>query len=150
MGKNIDERKAVLTIRKIHRSLGIIIGILLLLHQLTIIGVFVTAGGVRISVGGPITGLQRLESPTGNPLINFSIYSIGFVTGILLIKDDLFVSGTVLSPHGYSINISGPILGLTQVVYYLPDFLSNEEKFQDTLVKQFHFDEHIVKKYRRD
>ncbi|MFC6602152.1 hypothetical protein ACFQDF_12280 [Ectobacillus funiculus] len=49
------------TISFIQRNIDVITAILLLTGQITIIGVFVTPGGFRISIGGPLTGISRLE-----------------------------------------------------------------------------------------
>ena len=123
---------------------------MLLLNQLTIIGIFVTPRGFRLSLGGPIIGNTRIESKTGNPLVNFAIYGINLYTAQALIKDEFFVSGSGLTPYGFTINVSGPLLGMTSVVFKLPDFLTDHDNFHDIVSSQFNLDRKVVNKYRKD
>ena len=144
------EEEILLKVRNIHRNLGIIIAILLLLNQLTIAGIFVTPRGFRMTLAGPITGMRRIESRTGNPIINLIIYGINLVTAKLLIKDEFFLTGSVLTPDGFTVNVGGPLFGLPRVVYRLPDFIMDQDNFHEIVSKQFNMDPNIVNKYRRE
>src|SRR5690554_625161 len=146
----MNETKVLLTVRNIHRNLGIIIAILLLLNQLTIVGIFVTPRGFRMTLAGPITGMRRIESRTGNPIINLIIYGINLVTAKLLIKDEFFLAGSVLTSDGFTLNVGGPLFGLPRVVYRLPDFIMDQDNFHEIVSKQFNMDPNIVNKYRRE
>lgn len=150
MINNQDEERILSIVRNIHRNLGIIVAILLLLNQLTIVGIYVTPKGFRFILGGPIVGNSKLESKTGNQLVNLTLYGINLITAKLLIKNEFFVSGSGLTPKGFTINVAGPLIGLQRVNFKLPDFLKDHDNFHDVVSEQFNLDKSIVNKYRKD
>ena len=105
----------------IQRNLDVVTAILLLTGQITIIGVFVTPGAFRVSVGGPITGTSRIEGKDGNVGINIIIDMIDVFLAALLLNNQINVSGAFISSGRFTINVSGPIFGVPKHEPTLPD-----------------------------
>lgn len=149
MKKSSKEKQILETVRVIHRNLAIIVAILLLTGQLSIVGVFVSPRGFRFTLSGPITGLGRIESKTGNIVVNLIISILNIIIAKLLIIDQFNVSGSVLTPDGFTINVGGPILGMPRVTARIPDFNNYLDNFDKLVCKFFDLDPAIVKKYRK-
>ncbi|MCD8511593.1 MAG: hypothetical protein LRY73_18185 [Bacillus sp. (in: Bacteria)] len=149
MAKSYNEQQILETVRVIHRNLALIVAILLLTGQLSIVGVFVSPRGFRFTLAGPITGLGRIQSKTGNVAVNLIISFLNIIIAKLLILDQFNVSGSVLTPDGFTINVGGPIMGLSRVTARIPDFNNYLDNFDKLVCKFFGFDPHVVKKYRK-
>lgn len=120
----------------IERTLGLITAILLLTGQITIIGIFVRPGRFSLSLGGPITGGSRLEGIDNQGMGNFVINFIDIILAILLIIDEINVTGSFISSGDFTINVSGPIFGYPRVVpVTLPP--ENIETFHSVVSKQY-------------
>ncbi|MDQ0255306.1 hypothetical protein J2S74_002688 [Evansella vedderi] len=149
MAKSYNEQQTIEIVRNIHRNLAIITAILLLTGQITIMGIFVTPHGFRVTLAGPITGLRRIESPTGNPIVNLIISLLNIIIAKLLILDQFNVTGSALTPDGFTINCGGPILGLPRVTPKIPDFNNYLDNFHKLVCKYFDLDPKVVNKYKR-
>ncbi|WP_157184194.1 hypothetical protein [Evansella cellulosilytica] len=136
-------------IRIIHRNLGIITAILLLTGQITIMGVFVTPRGFRVTMAGPITGSRRIESKTGNPLVNLTIDVIDILIAKQLLQDKFFITGSALTPFGFTINAGGPLLGVERMVPKVPSLFHDLDNFNMLVAKLLNFDPSIANKYQR-
>ncbi len=120
----------------IERTLGLITAILLLTGQITIIGIFVRPGRFSLSLGGPITGGSRLEGIDNQGIGNVVINFIDIILAILLIIDEINVTGSFISSGDFTINVSGPIFGYPRVVpVTLPP--ENIETFHSVISKQY-------------
>ncbi|SDZ63286.1 hypothetical protein SAMN05421736_12319 [Evansella caseinilytica] len=144
-----DEKRILEMIAGIHRSLAVITAILLLLGQLTIVGVFVTPRGFRVSIAGPITGFSRIESKTGSPIVNAVIDVISFGIAGLLLKDSFQVTGSVLTARGFTVNVGGPLLGLPRLYPKIPNWFTDLDNFNEVVARIFHLNPDIAGKYNR-
>ncbi|WP_078595851.1 hypothetical protein [Evansella clarkii] len=142
--------KALEKVRSIKRSLAIITAILLLTGQITIIGVFVTPRGFRASLGGPITGQQRLVSKTGNPLVNLTIDLIDIFIAKFLITGQFSVTGVVLNPAGLSINVGGPLLGLPHLRPTLPGLEDPHDNIYKLLCEHLNLNPKLIENHIRE
>ncbi|MFA9556948.1 hypothetical protein ACERII_06580 [Evansella sp. AB-rgal1] len=117
---NPGDERTLETISRIHRNLAIITAILLLTGQISIMGVFVTPRGFRVTMAGPITGLSRIESKTGNIFVNVGISVINILIAKMLLMEQFSITGSALTPQGFTINAGGPILGVPRVKAKIP------------------------------
>jgi hypothetical protein len=138
------------TIGTIQREIDIITAILLLTGQITIIGVFVTSGGFRISVGGPLTGSSRLEGKSGNQTINTIIDGIDIITAILLLSGEIGVTGTFVSAGRFTINVSGPIFGVPKSEPSLLGLEKDFNIFRRIVSRHYKVDPHLVEKFKKE
>jgi hypothetical protein len=116
-----DYNQDIQVVESIQRNIDIITATLLLTGQLTIARLIVEPGGFALSVGGPLTGLPRLEGTFGNKTYNFVIDIGDIVLAILLITNEINVTGIFLGPGRFSINMTGPIFGIPKHEYTIPD-----------------------------
>jgi len=107
----INTQKDVQFIATLQRDLNLLAAFLILSGQVTIIGVFVNPGEFSVSFGGPITGGFRLESKFGDTVSNIIIDVIDVIIAVLLIIDELRLSGTFITQSRFSIVFTGPIFG---------------------------------------
>jgi hypothetical protein len=134
----------------IQRDLDVVTAILLLTGQITIIGVFVTPGAFRISVGGPITGTSRIEGKDGNAGINIIIDMIDVFLAALLLNNQINVSGAFVSSGRFTINVSGPIFGVPKTEPALSELNQSSQFFHRTVSKHFHVNPDLVEKFTKD
>ncbi|AXI29592.1 hypothetical protein CIB87_11430 [Priestia megaterium] len=134
----------------IQRNLDVVTAILLLTGQITIIGVFVTPGAFRISVGGPITGTSRIEGKDGDAGINIIIDMIDVILGALLLNNQINVSGAFISSGRFTINVSGPIFGVPKTEPALSELNQSSQFFHRTVSKHFYVNPDLVEKFTKD
>ncbi|MDG5787245.1 hypothetical protein QA612_07045 [Evansella sp. AB-P1] len=152
MSKQNNNEKALQTISNIHRNLAIITAILLLTGQITIMGVFVTPRGFRVTLAGPITGIRRIESPTGNPIVNLGIDIIDIFIAKFLLLDQFSVTGSALTPEGFTINCGGPLLGVPRVKAKIPriqNLFNDLDNFNKLVCDIFNIDPSVANKYKK-
>ncbi|WP_026679075.1 hypothetical protein [Fictibacillus gelatini] len=141
-----NEEKAI---RFVQRNIDIITAVLLLTGQITIIGVFVTPGGFRLTVGGPLTGASRLESKSGSKTVNAIVDVIDIILAILLIADQINVRGTFLTSKRFTLNIGGPITGVPSTVPDTPDLKEILTDFK-VISKHFYIDQELVNQLMKE
>ncbi|MHC8969038.1 hypothetical protein [Priestia aryabhattai] len=134
----------------IQRDLDVVTAILLLTGQITIIGVFVTPGAFRVSVGGPITGISRIEGKDGNVGINIIIDMIDVFLAALLLNNQINVSGAFISSGRFTINVSGPIFGVPKTEPALSELNQSSQFFHRTVSKHFYVNPDLVEKFTKD
>ncbi|MBZ6487599.1 hypothetical protein SFC34_03030 [Priestia aryabhattai] len=134
----------------IQRNLDVVTAILLLTGQITIIGVFVTPGAFRISVGGPITGTSRIEGKGGDAGINIIIDMIDVILAALLLNNQINVSGVFISSGRFTINVSGPIFGVPKTEPALSELNQSSQFFHRTVSKHFYVNPDLVEKFTKD
>ncbi|MEH7357759.1 hypothetical protein ABEP16_13825 [Priestia aryabhattai] len=134
----------------IQRNLDVVTAILLLTGQITIIGVFVTPGAFRISVGGPITGTSRIEGKGGDAGINIIIDMIDVILAALLLNNQVNVSGAFISSGRFTINVSGPIFGVPKTEPALSELNQSSQFFHRTVSKHFYVNPDLVEKFTKD
>ncbi|MCM3020324.1 hypothetical protein M3582_19765 [Priestia megaterium] len=134
----------------IQRDLDVVTAILLLTGQITIIGVFVTPGAFRVSVGGPITGTSRIEGKDGNAGINIIIDMIDVFLAALLLNNQINVSGAFISSGRFTINVSGPIFGDPKTEPALSELNQSSQFFHRTVSKHFYVNPDLVEKFTKD
>ncbi|PFL01895.1 hypothetical protein COJ01_07980 [Priestia megaterium] len=134
----------------IQRDLDVVTAILLLTGQITIIGVFVTPGAFRVSVGGPITGTSRIEGRDGNAGINIIIDMIDVFLAALLLNNQINVSGAFISSGRFTINVSGPIFGVPKTEPALSELNQSSQFFHRTVSKHFYVNPDLVEKFTKD
>lgn len=134
----------------IQRNLDVVTAILLLTGQITIIGVFVTPGAFRISVGGPITGTSRIEGKDGDAGINIIIDVIDVILAALLLNNQINVSGAFISSGRFTINVSGPIFGVPKTEPALSELNQSSQFFHRTVSKHFYVNPDLVEKFTKD
>ncbi|WP_034670266.1 hypothetical protein [Ectobacillus panaciterrae] len=142
------EKQAISTIQ---RNIDIITATLLATGQFTIIGIFVTPGGFRISVGGPLTGTSRLEGKSGSRAVNLIIDVFDILTAVLLITDQINVTGTFISsPERFTVNVSGPIFGVPKTGPALPDVNKIFTDFRKIVPKHFNVNPELLRKLTKE
>ncbi|MFE7820893.1 hypothetical protein ACFU1R_22090 [Priestia megaterium] len=134
----------------IQRNLDVVTAILLLTGQITIIGVFVTPGAFRVSVGGPITGTSRIEGKDGDAGINIIIDMIDVILAALLLNNQINVSGAFISSGRFTINVSGPIFGVPKTEPALSELNQSSQFFHRTVSKHFYVNPDLVEKFTKD
>ncbi|NGY86518.1 hypothetical protein F6Y05_16380 [Bacillus megaterium] len=134
----------------IQRNLDVVTAILLLTGQITIIGVFVTPGAFRISVGGPITGTSRIEGKDGDAGINIIIDMIDVILAALSLNNQINVSGAFISSGRFTINVSGPIFGVPKTEPALSELNQSSQFFHRTVSKHFYVNPDLVEKFTKD
>jgi hypothetical protein len=139
----------VQTIRVIQREIDIITAALLLTGQITILRMYVEPGGFGFTIGGPITRRVRLEGRGGNRAGNLIIDAIDFILAILIIYDLVGVTGIFITTGGFSLNITGPILGIARIepTHAAMDKLLKE--FDQWVSENFKVDTDLVTKLKR-
>ncbi|MEH7076834.1 hypothetical protein [Neobacillus drentensis] len=121
MKNTCDVEKGLQTVITIQRNLDIITAFLLLTGQVTVVRLIVEPGGFALSVGGPLTGIGRLEGKSGNKTLSLLLDVGDILLAILLLSDQTNVSGIFLGPGRFSFNITGPIFGVPKHEPTLPD-----------------------------
>src|SRR4051794_6226343 len=116
-----DLEQAIRSVQSIQRNIDLITAGLLLTGQLTIERFIVEPCGIAFSVGGPLTGIARLEGKFGSKTLSLFLDIGDILLGILLIADQINVVGVFLGPGRFSINITGPIFGIPKHEPTLPD-----------------------------
>lgn len=141
MEKTVEKIEEELQIvRSIQRGLNLATAGLLLTGQITIIGVFVTPGGFRPSVGGLLTGGTRLEGINGNQVATTLIDLIDITLAILLIADQIRITGSFIGSDRFTINVSGPIFGVPLSEPTLPYIRRESAFFRKVVSKHFEVD----------
>ncbi|MCP8970530.1 hypothetical protein [Ectobacillus ponti] len=132
------------------RYLDITTAVLLLTGQITIIGVFVTPGGFRLSVGGPLTGISRLEGKQQRKWASWLIDILDVIIALLLISDQINVSGAFTSSRRFTINVTGPIFGVAKIAAASPDIQSISREFQRIVPRHYTVDQSLLQKLMKD
>ncbi|MED2970708.1 MULTISPECIES: hypothetical protein [unclassified Fictibacillus] len=146
MGKTAEQIENELQIiGALQRGLNLATAALLLTGQITIIGVFVTPGGFRPSLAGPLTGDTRLEGINGNQAATTLIDVIDIGLAILLIADQIRVTGSFIGSARFTINVSGPIFGVPKPVPTLPSIRRESAFFQKVVSRHFNVDPAVFK-----
>ncbi|MBU9720644.1 hypothetical protein [Bacillus alkalicola] len=143
-----DKEKLEKKIFELQRGLAIVVAILIFLGQLSIIGVFVTPRGFRVTLAGPITGSSRLQSNTNNPIVNTFIDAINLVIAKLLIIDQFRITGTVLTHNGFTVNCGGPLLGTARTQPKIPKIVSEFDNFHEVVCRFFNIDPKVFREYK--
>jgi len=132
-------------IRKIQRDIDIIIAFLLLTGQITLTRVYFGPGYFGVTVGGPLTGANRLESFNENPLGNATLDIIDIIIAILILKDEINLVGLfVASDARFSLSISGPLFGREKVVPVMPYLKKNKKEFDAIVADNFLLDKEFL------
>lgn len=136
LGRTDEDTRDLQLVGKIQREIDLTTATLLLTGQITITGVFVTPGGFRVALAGPLTGAERLQGKHNNIVGNGLIDAIDIILSILLIQDTIRVTGSFIGPGRFTINVSGPIFGVAKLEPTLPH-----------ITREFHFFQSIVSTY---
>jgi hypothetical protein len=142
--KIYDIEKGLQTVISIQRNIDIITAFLLLTGQVTVIRLIVEPGGFAFSVGGPLTGNERLEGKSGNKTLNLLLDIGDILLAILLISDQTNVSGIFIGPGRFSFNITGPIFGVPKHEPTLLDLEKVFTQFRWIVSEQFDIDPEIL------
>lgn len=133
-------------IHSLQRSLDYTAAILLLTGQITIIGVFVRPNKFSLSTGGPLFGGKRLEGVKGFKAATVFIDILDIIVAVLIIIDEINVTGSFVSSSEFAINVSGPIFGYPKVLPALP---VEEHTFFHTIVNNhFHVPPELMTKLK--
>lgn len=147
LGRNSEQQKELQIIASLQRDLNLATAFLLLTGQITIIGIFVTPGEFNLSLGGPILGRARLESKYKDmKLVNSIIDIIDVIIVVLLIIDEIRITGTVIGPNRFSIIVSGPIFGSPKYEPTLPSLKREYNFYKKVVSKHFHVDPSVFRK----
>jgi hypothetical protein len=146
MGKNDELEKDKKVIRAIQRDISVVTAALLLTGQITIKGVFVTPGGFRLSIAGPLTGSPRLEGKSSSKTATVIIDIIDVFIAILLINRQLVVEGTFIGSNEFTLIVSGPIFGMPFPEPSLPDLKRDYNFYKKVVSKQFNVHQELVNK----
>ncbi|ARU61565.1 hypothetical protein CBW65_11500 [Tumebacillus avium] len=121
------------TVKRIYRTIEVITVALLLSGQINVSGVFFfKGGGFSLSFAGPITGGVRSLGVPEAPASDAVIDLISLAAALLLILDQVNVTGTLLTQGGYTIVLSGPIFRQAKRVAAVPQ----TRRFVNDLKKQ--------------
>lgn len=123
-------------IRAIQRDISLVTAALLLTGQITLRGIFVTPKSFRLSLGGPITGTERIEGLNGNKTITFFIDIIDIIIALLLLKGSIIVEGTFIGAREFTLVVSGPIFGMPFPEPSLPDIKEDYHLYKKVISKQ--------------
>ena len=145
---NIEETYQV--IASLQRDLYLATAFLLLSGQITIVGVFVTAGGFITALSGPIFGGTRLAGRSGNKIANSIVDIIDVLLAILLIIDEIRITGVVVGPGRFSVDVSGPIFGLPINEPSLPILRKNYNFFHEIVSNHFQIDPTIFRNLEKE
>ena len=145
---NIEQTYQVIT--SLQRDLNLATAFLLLSGQITIVGVFVTAGGFIIALSGPILGGTRLAGRSGNKIANSIVDIIDVLLAILLIIDEIRITGVVVGPGRFSVDVSGPIFGLPINEPSLPILRKNYNFFHEIVSNHFQIDPTIFRNLEKE
>lgn len=144
MNNTCDLEKRLQTIISIQRNIDIITAFLLLTGQVTVVRLIVEPKGFALSVGGPLTGIGRLEGISGNKTLSLILDIGDILLAILLISDQINVSGIFLGPGRFSFNITGPIFGVPKHVPALPDLEKVFTQFRWIVSEHFDIEPEIL------
>jgi hypothetical protein len=135
-----EVEKELEIVEDIRRNIDVITAALLLTGQITILRIIVGPGHFSMSVGGPLTGRERLEGKFGNEVLSLLLDIGDILIAILLIKDELNVEGLFITPGGFSFNVTGPIFGFPKLVATLPDMERIYNQFKFIVSDHFNID----------
>lgn len=137
-------------IREIQREIDIVIAFLLLTGQITLTRVYFGPGYFGVTVGGPLTGANRLESINDNPLGNFTLDIIDIIIAVLILKDEINLVGLfVASDARFSLSISGPLFGREKVVPVTKFLKKNQKEFNAIVSDNYFLDDDFIKALKR-
>lgn len=132
-------------IREIQRDIDLIIAFLLLTGQITLTRVYFGPGYFGVTVGGPLTGANRLESSNGDPLGNVTLDIVDILIAILILKDEINLVGLfIASDARFSLSISGPIFGRAKVVPITKYLKKNQKEFHTIVSNNFFLDDEFL------
>ena len=144
------ESKEKQVIRTIQRDINIATAALLLTGQITIRGVFVTPQAFRLSLGGPITGTQRLEGVKKNKTATIFVDVIDIFISILLIKSSLAVEGVFIGSREFSLVVGGPITGLPLPEPSLSEIKEDYHLYKKVISDRFHLNKDLINTLKRN
>lgn len=133
-------------IESIQRNIDIITAVLLLSGQFTIVRLIIDPGGFALSVGGPLTGRERLEGKFGNKTLSLLLDIGDILLAILLLSDEINVEGIFIGPGRFSLNITGPIFGVPKHEPTLPDIEKGFTQFRWIISDHLDFDPELIRK----
>ncbi len=122
--------KRDLAIAGVYKAIDFSTAILLLTGQVTSTGVFISPGGMWLSMTGPILGGKRIsgiDTPT-----NVALDVVDIVTAILIILGQLTMTGPWVTSGSFNLVVSGPAFGVNSVP--VP---ATASEVRDTFYKQF-------------
>jgi hypothetical protein len=100
-------------VASMYQAIDYFSAILLLTGQVTSTGVFISPGGMWLSITGPIIGGKRLS---GTGLASgIALDTVDIVAAILLILGQLTVTGPWITTASFNLVISGPAFGVNTV-----------------------------------
>ncbi|WP_152414356.1 hypothetical protein [Halalkalibacterium ligniniphilum] len=138
-------------IRAIIREIDLVTAVLLVTGQLTISRVVIAPGGFSLTVSGPLTGSERLESKTGSNAVNALIDVIDLLLAVLLIQDKINVHGVFITFGGsFSLAISGPIFGRPKIEPIMPFLLKNYDDFCSIVSTYFNVDQNLLEVFTKE
>jgi hypothetical protein len=139
--KSDESEKEKRLVREIQRNISVVTAALLLTGQITIRGTFVTPQAFRLSLGGPLTGTQRLEGRNKNNTATILIDVIDIFIALLLLKGSIVVEGTFIGSREFTLIVSGPIFGMPIPEPSLPDLREDYNLYKKVITKQFNLDQ---------
>ncbi|CAH2714083.1 hypothetical protein BACCIP111895_01237 [Neobacillus rhizosphaerae] len=147
--KNHEEKNDKHLIREIQRDINTLTAALLLTGQITIKGTFVTTKSFRLSLGGPLTGTQRLEGINGNKTATILLDLIDIILAILLIKGAIVVEGIFIGSREFTLNVSGPIFGVPFPEPSLPSLIEDYHRYKK-VTKRFNIHQEPIEKFKKE
>jgi hypothetical protein len=114
----------------VFQTIDFFIAILLLTGQVTSTGVFISPGGMWLSLTGPIIGGKRLSGtslPSG-----IALDAVDIIAAFLLILGQVSMTGPWITSGSFNFVISGPAFGVSSVP--VP---ATERQVSDEFYKEF-------------
>ena len=125
-------------LRTIYQTIDITTAVLLLTGQITIRSIIFTTGGeARITVAGPIFGIERTEARPEVPGAAAVIDGLDVILALLIILGEMQVSGLFISQQRFALQISGPPLGSPRYEAYVPQTREFFDAYRQQLMKRF-------------
>ena len=141
--------KDELIVASLQRDLNLAIAFLLLSGQLTIRGTFITSGGFSITLSGPIIGGRRTEGKPGYPAANTIIDIVDVIISILLIIDEIRLTGVLVVPGRLTFTVTGPIFGEPLNEPSLPIVRESLQYFHQMISTHFDLDPRLFSNLER-
>ena len=125
-------------LRTIYQTIDITTAVLLLTGQITIRSIIFTSGGeTRLTVAGPIFGIERTEARPQVPGAGAVIDGLDVILALLIILGQMQVSGLFISQQRFTLQISGPALGSPKFEAYVPRTRAFLDDYRQQLMKRF-------------
>ncbi|MGG3858167.1 hypothetical protein ABET41_09400 [Metabacillus fastidiosus] len=141
--EKMQENEELIVLQK---YINYIIAILLLTGQLTITGVFVRAGAISLSLGGPIIGSDRIQARRGKKTVNLLIGVIDVIIALLILAEQIGIVSVVISSEKFFLNVTGPIFGESRVVASAPVLHENVKALNQIVPDHLKIDHKKIEK----